>query len=94
MKTTRNLRLVFVLMVGAALAGCGGGGGDGGGGVLAGDGAGGNASGTVPDSALQSSDAFMAYLKQLVATAVDNSEPIGLGSGQAPVSNTAEAVNF
>lgn len=94
MKTTRNLRLVLALLVGAALAGCGGGGGDGGGGVSAGDGSGGTASGSVPDSALQSSDAFIAYLKQLVSTAVDNSEPISLGSGQAPVSNTADAVNF
>ena len=93
MKTTRNLRLVFALMVGAALAGCGGGGGDGGSGS-GGGGAGGTTSGSVPDSALQSSDAFIAYVKQLVATAVDNSEPIGLGSGQAPVSNTAEPVSF
>lgn len=93
MKITRNLRVALALTIGAALAGCGGGG-DGRGGGSVGDGASGASSGSVPDSALQSSDAFIAYLKQLVATAMDNSEPIGVGSGQAPASNTAEAVNF
>ncbi|MGJ7491383.1 hypothetical protein [Variovorax sp. ZT4R33] len=94
MKTTRNLQLVLAIVIGLALGGCGGGGGDRNGGVSTGDGSGGNTGETIPDSALQSSDAFIAYLQKLVAMAVDNSEPINLGSARAPVSNTAEAANF
>ncbi|MEJ7685920.1 MAG: hypothetical protein WKG52_02335 [Variovorax sp.] len=93
MTTTRNLQLAFALAGLLAVAGCGGGGG-GGGGFPGGGGGTGGGGNTIPDSALQSSDAFITYLKQLVATAVDNSEPIDLGNAQAPVSDTAEAANL
>lgn len=93
MRTTRNVRWTLALAMGLALGACGGGGGGDGGGS-GGDGSGGNSSETIPDSALQSSDAFIAYLQKLVAMAVDNSEPINLGSAQAPVSDTAEAASF
>ncbi len=91
MKKTRKMQLAFALAGLLAVAGCGGGGG--GGGFQGGVGTGGG-SNTIPDSALQSSDAFIAYLKQLVATAVNNSEPIELGNAKAPVSDSAEAANL
>jgi hypothetical protein len=73
------------------LAGCGGGG-DGGSWNGAGNnGAGG---GTIPASALQNGDNFIAYVKQVVANRLDTSEPIELGDVVAPKSDTAEAVGI
>ncbi|RZI76851.1 MAG: hypothetical protein EOP13_00765 [Pseudomonas sp.] len=79
------------------LAGCGGGGGgDGGPTNIGGNGTGGGTSGgALPASALQSSDGFVAYLKQVVANRFDTSEPIDLGNAvAAPTSNTTEAVGL
>lgn len=91
MKKARNLQVACALAGLLAVAGCGGGGN---GGSFAGSAGTGGNDNTIPDSALQSSDAFIAYLKQLVSTAVDNSEAINLGNAQAPVSDTADAANL
>ncbi|HUD33393.1 MAG TPA: hypothetical protein VMR43_10330 [Variovorax sp.] len=77
-----------------ALAGCGGGGGGDGGPTNIGGNGGSTSGGTVPISALQNSDSFVAYLKQVVANKLDTSEPIDLGSIVAPTSNTTEAVGI
>ena len=76
-----------------AIAGCGGGGGGGagsGGGVPMGGTGSGETSTALPASALQSVDAFVAYMKQLVASTSDTSEPVQLGDAVLPVSDTTE----
>jgi len=78
------------------LAGCGGGGGSDGGPTNIGGsgGSGGTSGGTLPATALQNSDGFIAYVKQVVANKLDGSEPIDLSGAVAPTSNTAEAVGL
>ena len=95
MKASTNWRLIAALVGALALAGCGGGGSGGGGGFPGGAGSGGGGDGNnIPASALQSVDAFIAYMKGLVATAQDSSEPISLGDAVLPVSDSAEAANL
>jgi hypothetical protein len=66
--------------------------------TLAGCGAGNNGAGTgggtIPASALQNSDGFIAYVKQVVANKLDTSEPIDLGDVVGPRNDTAEAVGI
>jgi hypothetical protein len=75
------------------LAGCGGGS-DGGSWSGAGNNGAGTSGGTIPTSALQSSDGFIAYVKQVVANKLDASEPIDLGDVVGPRNDTAEAVGI
>jgi len=83
-----NLRTAAALAVlGLALSACGGGGG-GGGETPASTGSNGN--GGLDASTFQSVDAFVAYLRQLVATADDTGEPLALPDGPAPTSDTTE----
>lgn len=87
-----NLRTAAALAVlGLALAACGGGGG-GGGDTAANTGSNGNTgdNGGLNASTFQSVDAFIAYLRQLVATADDTGEPLALPDGAAPTSDTTE----
>jgi len=97
---SRTMRAASAVALAAGvlmLAGCGGGGGgDGGPTNIGGNGSGGGGTngGTLPTSALQNSDGFIAYVKQVVANKLDSSEPIDLGGAVAPTSNTAEAVGL
>lgn len=75
------------------LAGCGGGS-DGGSWNGAGNNGAGTGGGTIPASALQGSDNFIAYVKQVVANKPDTSEPIELGDVVAPKNDTAEPVGI
>ncbi len=98
----RTMRVASAVALAAGvlmLAGCGGGGGSDGGPTNIGDsggsgGSGGTSGGTLPATALQNSDGFIAYVKQVVANKLDSSEPIDLGGAVAPTSNTAEAVGL
>lgn len=97
---SRTMRAASAVALAAGvlmLAGCGGGGGgDGGPTNIGGNGSGGGGTngGTLPATALQNSDGFIAYVKQVVANKLDGSEPIDLGGAVAPTSNTAEAVGL
>jgi hypothetical protein len=87
-----SLQRVLVLATVLAIAGCGGGGGGGGGGIPLGGGASGSGStSSVPASAMQSVEAFVAYMKALVASSSETDSPILLGDAVAPVSETAVA---
>lgn len=66
------------------LASCGGGGDDGGPAPVPPV-----VSNTPPDSASASTDGFIAYLKILVATMPENTEPLDVASFVAPTSDTA-----
>jgi hypothetical protein len=93
----KPLRTVAAWAAAAAiltLAGCGGGGGDGGSWNGAGNNGAGTGGGTIPASALQNSDGFIAYVKQVVANKLDTSEPIDLGDVVGPRNDTAEAVGI
>lgn len=97
MKALTNLRLIAALVSALTLCNCGGGGGGGnggGGGFPTGGGTGAGTGDSIPASALESVDAFIAYMKGLVATALDNSEPVILGDAVLPVSDSAEATNL
>lgn len=85
-----NLRTAAVLVVlGLALTACGGGGG-GGGGDTAGATTGTGANGALDGSTFASVEAFIAFMRQLVATAADTGEPLALPDGAAPTTDTTE----
>ncbi|GAC1359200.1 MAG: hypothetical protein NVSMB34_14160 [Variovorax sp.] len=75
-----------------AVAGCGGGDSNGGFPVVVNPGDnGGGQSTTIPSTALGSVTSLMAYMKQLIASSSDTSEPIQLGDAVLPVDNTSDA---
>lgn len=94
LQTLRSVAACIATAGVLALAGCGGGGGDGGPTNIGGGTGGAASGGTIPASALQSSDGFIAYVKQVVANQFDTSEPIELGNVVAPKNDTAEAVGI
>ncbi len=79
---TRSTAIAAALL---ALASCGGGGDDGGPPSVAPV-----ATNTPPASASGSSDGFVAFLKTLVATTPDNTEPLDLSAFTAPVNDTGD----
>lgn len=85
-----NAKMLLVLAaVAASLAGCGGGGGGGSSG-----GTGLAAGGGIPDSALSSVPALVAYLQQLIAATSETGEPVDLGNARLPVDDNAEPLRL
>jgi hypothetical protein len=86
------MKLMTVSMAAAAcvaISACGGGGG--GNGVTVGGGTTSTDAGGVPQSALVSASALVAYMKQLIASGTsDAAEPLTLGDIALPVDNAAE----
>ena len=80
-----------------ALTGCGGGGGGGYALPITTTGTG-TSTGTqlsmIPASALTSTGAFIAYLKQLIAATSDTAAPVQLGNAVAPVDDFAPAASL
>ncbi|MGZ5179122.1 MAG: hypothetical protein ACXWC6_16930 [Ramlibacter sp.] len=76
-----------------ALAACGGGGGGGMPATVSGgpsDIASGSGNDSVPSTVFQGTDAFIAYLAQLIVAQGDTSEPLALPDMAAPTSDTTE----
>lgn len=97
MKSKRNLASTLALCgVVLTLAACGGGNGDSGNAGNSGDGngSGGGTSTSIPGSATASIDSFVAYMKVMIASADDISEPVSLGDAAGPGSDTASPVGL
>ena len=89
-----NMRKAFKVSLAAAatvlaVAACGGGGGGGGYPVVINPGGNGQAT-TVPATALASVTSLYAYMKQVIASSSDTSEPVQTGGAVLPVDNTVE----
>jgi ABC-type glycerol-3-phosphate transport system substrate-binding protein len=76
--------LLATLAACAALVACGGGGGGGGGAATT------TTADNLPAGAVASASALVAYLMELIGTAIDTSEPLALGDATLPVTDTAE----
>jgi len=82
---------IALAAVAIALTGCGGGGGGGGSAPAASPGGSTDtAGGNVPAAAFQGTDAFVAYVAQLITGQGDTGEPLTLPDGAAPTSDTTE----
>ncbi|TFZ00969.1 hypothetical protein EZ313_21310 [Ramlibacter henchirensis] len=85
-----NLKNALTVAAAAVVvAACGGGGG--GNGTVAGENLGSNSGGSVPQSALGSSSALVAYMTRLIGNSSDSAEPLTLGDITLPVDDTAES---
>ena len=90
--SVRPARLILVALIAVGAASCGGGGGDGG--VGESDmtaGAAPQDPALVPSSAFASVAGFIGYLNGLAQS--DNAEPLGTGTGAAPISDNDEPSN-